>query len=224
MSDLAQDAARRPRLNRSDRRKLILDTTVILLAKHGAEGTTLRSLCREMEVAPSLLTHFFDGWHEVLAATYDMITQRFLAHLDDLTKANFPDERTRMKYLIRHYLATDWAGESTIGAMMALWQLSRTVTFLRGSFTRFLADRHRVLHPAVKALTEEAESEIDLDEVTFSFLLMMDGIWLHMSLNPGNISEEQAEELCWSWLVSRLDKKSWKSNQPIPFGARLARH
>jgi AcrR family transcriptional regulator len=224
MSELAQDAARRPRLNRTDRRKLILETTVTLLAKHGAEGTTLRSLCREMDVSPSLLTRFFDGWHEVLAATYDMITDRFLTHLDDLLKADFPDERTRMKHLIRHYLATDWAGESTIGAMIALWQLSRTVTFLRGSFTRFLADRHRVLHPAVHALAKEAESDIALDDVTVSFLLMMDGIWLHMSLNPGNISEDQGESLCWSWLVSRLEKKSWQSSESIPYSPRLAMH
>src|ERR1700734_3873642 len=100
MVDLTQVGARRLRLKGTDRRQLILDTTLSMLARRGAAATTLRGLCREMGVAPSLVTRHFAGWHEVLTATYDGITDRFMVHLTALLETEFADERARMKALI----------------------------------------------------------------------------------------------------------------------------
>ncbi len=197
---------RQKRLRHDERRRRIIDTTLTCLARHGAEGTTLRSVCREMGVAPSLVTHFFDGWHDLLFAAYEMIAEQFISQLAPLLEQDFPSERARMDELIRRYLRTDWAGENTIGANIALWQLSRSVVDLREPFSRCLEDRKRVLRQALTRLADEENARIDVDEMTTCFILMLDGVWLELSLNPGNIVEERARQLCWSWIDAVLGK------------------
>ncbi|MEJ0046696.1 MAG: TetR family transcriptional regulator C-terminal domain-containing protein [Rhodospirillales bacterium] len=194
----------RKRLGHDERRRQILETTLICLARDGADGTSLRSVCREAGVAPSLVKHFFAGWHDLLTAAYQLLTERFMAQLAPVLTADFPTARARMDVVILHYLSTDWVGDSTVGANIALWQLARSVVDLRPHFSRFLRDRTRLLHRALGALAAEAGAALDIDELTACFILMLDGIWLEQSTNPGNIKARRATEMCWFWLDAVL--------------------
>ena len=201
-------AASRPkRLRHDERRQRIIETTIACLARHGAEGASLRSVCRDMQVAPSLVTHFFGGWHDVLRAAYEWLDTQFLAALEKLLDEDFPSERARMDELIRRYLRTDWAGENTIGAYVALWQLSRSVVDLREPFSRSLEERRRVVGTALGRLADEAGARLDLDDMTTCFILMLDGVWLELSLNPGNIAEDRARGICWRWVAAVVKGK-----------------
>jgi AcrR family transcriptional regulator len=212
-SDTGVVEGRQKRLRHDERRRRIIETTLTCLARHGAEGTTLRSVCREMGVAPSLITHFFEGWHDLLFAAYEMLSEQFIAHLAPILEHTFPSERARMDELIRSYLATDWAVENNVGANIALWQLSRTVVDLRGPFTRCLEGRTRVLSQALARLAAEAGASIDVNEITTCFILMLDGVWLELSLNPGNIAEQRARQLCWTWIDAVLGEGGVKEDQ-----------
>jgi AcrR family transcriptional regulator len=190
----------RKRLSHDERRQQIIETTLACLARDGADGTSLRSVCRELGVAPSLVTHFFTGWHDLLTAAYEHLTERFMAQLMPVITKPFPSERARMNALMHCYLSTDWAGENTIGANIALWHLARRVVDLRPHFTRFLRDRTKLLRHALGSLAAENEATIDVGEMTACFILMLDGIWLELSTNPGNIKQRRAQQMCWSWL------------------------
>ena len=54
MSEAAAPPPRRRRMRHDERRQAIIETTLACLARDGAEGTSLRSVCRELGVAPSL--------------------------------------------------------------------------------------------------------------------------------------------------------------------------
>ena len=192
------------RLGHAERRRQILETTLLCLSRDGAAGTSLRSVCREMGVAPSLVTHFFEGWHDLLTAAYGMLTERFMAQLAPVLKAEFPSERARMDAVILRYLSTDWIGESTVGANIALWQLARSVVDLKPHFTKSLRERRLLLRQGLGALAKEAGATVDLTELTTCFMLMLDGIWLEMSTNPGGLREKRATQLCWFWLDTVL--------------------
>ncbi len=198
------------RFSRRERRQMTIETTLASLARHGMEGTSLRSVCRDMGVAPSLITHSFSGWHDILAAAYDQLAERFLARLSPLLVEDFPDEKQRMRAVIGAYLASDWSGDNTIGAIVAFWRMSRTVPELRAPFGRFLEDRHQLLRQAVELLAEEAGADIDADDVTAAFILMMDGIWLHVSLDPTAIAAQRAQAISWAWIVDRLGQPAWR--------------
>jgi AcrR family transcriptional regulator len=194
----------RARLSHHERHMQIIETTLACLARDGADGTSLRSVCRELGVAPSLVTHFFAGWHDLLGAAYGHLTERFMAQLASVLAEDFPNERARTTALILNYLSTDWAGENTIGANIALWQLSRSVVDLKPQFSRFLRDRTRLLRKALGKLAKEADADIKLGDLTAGFILMLDGIWLELSINPGNIRQKRATQICWFWLDAAL--------------------
>jgi AcrR family transcriptional regulator len=196
--------APRKRLAHDERRLQIIETTLACLARDGAEGTSLRSVCRELGVAPSLVAHFFTGWHDVLTAAYEFLTERFIAQLEPVLSQAYPSERARMNALIKRYLSTDWAGENTIGANMALWHLARGIVDLKPHFSRFMRDRTRLLQKALAALAAEEGAEIDVGKATACFILMLDGIWLELSTNPGSMHEKRVARMCWFWLDAVL--------------------
>jgi TetR/AcrR family transcriptional repressor of bet genes len=184
--------APRQRLSHDERRQQIIDTTLACLARNGPDGTSLRSVCRELGVAPSLVKHFFAGWHDLLIAAYAHLAERFMAQLAPVVSGPFATERARMNALVLRYLSTDWAGENTMGANIALWYLARSVEDLKPHFTRFLKDRTKLLRSAIGTLAAEEGSTVDVGEMTSCFILMLDGIWLELSVNPGNISQNRA--------------------------------
>lgn len=190
----------RKRMRHDERRRAIIETTLLCLARDGAEGASLRSVCRELGVAPSLVTHFFDSWRDLLDAAYQTLVGRLTAQLTAVVDATYPSARIRMDAVIAVYLSTDWAGENSIGASIAFWQLSRTFPELRQSFGRYLAIRRRLLRRALAALAEEKGEAVDVGRLTDGFMLMLDGIWLEISLNPGSIDAKRTRRLCWFWL------------------------
>jgi TetR/AcrR family transcriptional repressor of bet genes len=198
----------RSRLPHDARRRLIIETTLSCLARHGAEGTSLRLVCREMKVAPSLVTHFFAGWHDLLTATYGLLAERFITQLAPILARDFPTARARMDAVIRYYLGIDGAGANTMGANIAFWQLSRSVIDLKTAFGRFLADRQCMLRDVLAGLAVESGANIALDDMTACLILMMDGLWLEMSLNPGGIAEQRALQMCWAWIDAVIGQPS----------------
>jgi AcrR family transcriptional regulator len=192
------------RLLHDERRRQIIEATLACLARDGADGTSLRSVCRELGVAPSLITHFFDGWHDVLVASYGLLTESFMAQLSPVMKLPFPTAAARMEEVILRYLSTDWIGDHTVGANIALWQLSRSVPELRPSFTRFLRDRNRLMRRALGELAAERNAKLALTDLTTCFMLMLDGVWLEQSVNPGNLTERHILRMCRFWLDNMI--------------------
>jgi len=193
-------APQRKRLRHDERRRMIIDTTLLCLARDGTDGTGLRSVCRELGVAPSLVTHFFSSWRDLLDAAYRTLVGRLTEQLTQVVEADYPTARMRMDAVIAVYLSTDWAGEHSIGASIAFWQLSRNIPELRTSFGVYLVERGRLLGRALAGLVDEAGSTVDIDQLTEGLMLMLDGIWLEISLNPGSLDDARTRRLCWFWL------------------------
>ncbi len=205
---------RRKRLRPDERRQQIIETTLICLARDGADVTSLRSVCREAGVAPSLVTHFFIRWHDLLVAAYDLLVERFMAKLTPVVQAQYPSARARMEAVIEMYLSDDWARDSWIGASLAFWQLSRNIPELRVAFTRYLTVRQQLLQQALGALMDEAGVKLDIVHLTASFMLMLDGIWLEITLSPDSIAESGVRQMCWFWLDAVLASKAQPANAP----------
>jgi AcrR family transcriptional regulator len=205
--DVADNLVRpRPirRLSHDDRRRMIIETTLASLSRNGAEGTSLRSVCRTMGVAPSLMVHFFAHWEDVLLAAHGALTDHFADAMARVLQAAFPSARARMDAAIASYLSNDWNGTNSIGAWMALWQLSRRHKKLQQNFTRSLTERQELLRRALSDLAAETGAKVALDDLTDCLMLMLDGLWLEQATNPGGIQAERAEQICRQWLDRAL--------------------
>lgn len=197
---MAAVAERQLRLKPDERRQQILEATLLCLARDGAGATSLRSVCREIGVAPSLITHYFGTWHDLLRAAYDLLTERFMAALRPLLTAPFPSARARMRAIIRAYIGPEWCGGNTLGASLAFWELSRGAVDFGAPFTRFLDERRALIRRAFTQLAAEERVRLPLADMTACLLQMLDGFWLEMALNPQGMPAARAEKLCWSWI------------------------
>ena len=63
------------------RRQSLIDATAASLAELGVAGTSVRAICARAGVSPGLLTHYFDGIDDLVAATYRDVTDRVSATL-----------------------------------------------------------------------------------------------------------------------------------------------
>ena len=98
--------------------------------------------------------------------------------------------------------------------------------------------RRQLLRRALAALIEEEASPVDAGRLTEGLMLMLDGIWLEISLNPGSINESRTRRLCWFWLagsgaaahevsaaddLDRRARRPWRGGmgaQPLLWSAR----
>ena len=65
------------------RRQSLIEATARCLAKHGAQGISVRAICAEAGVSPGLLRHYFTGINDAIAEAYHWTGSRVetaLAH------------------------------------------------------------------------------------------------------------------------------------------------
>ncbi len=189
---------------------MILVATMDVLARNGADGTSLRSVCREMDVAPSLMARYFNGWHEQLAATQQLIAENCLAELTAILRVSYPSEQQRAREFIQCCLSSRWIGADMVAAIMALWEMARSVPDLQVGFEQFFGARCQLLAELLKRVSVEAGATISVQETAMALLLLVDGIWMHRMGDPAGYCEQDALDICWAWVADRLGKPEWR--------------
>lgn len=210
---LQKSAASKPRQRRlkpDDRRQQLIETTLLCLAKYGAEGTGVRQVCRELGVAPSLVNYFFDGWNDLLLSAYQALAERDIQDLQQLLAADYPSERARLRAVVERSIAPDWLSENVVGAYIALWDLSRTLKDLQAAFGRFHRERRALLAGLLERLAEECGVTADAERLAAGLVIFLDGLWLELGLNPDSIPHDEAIELCWIWVEANFPERGKK--------------
>ncbi len=215
VTELIVNLASRRGVSRIDHRQLAIEATLHALAHRGVAGTSLRGVCRDMGVAPSLILRFFPGWPELVAAAYALFTARFTARLSALLVRDFGSQQARLMEILRHYLAPEWSGDHTPDAMISFWQLSRSMAELRQPCNEFLAKREHVIRRALQLLADESGAPFDSKAAARTLVAMLDGLWLQMAVNPGVMTAEAAQELCWNFVCERLSTAGVGLVQPM---------
>jgi AcrR family transcriptional regulator len=88
------------RKNKIDvRRKEILETCYDQIEREGIDGVTLKKIGKQMDVAPSLIMHYFQNKDELIRALVDYMLERMdFVYIPHLSK--FPTARERLIFFI----------------------------------------------------------------------------------------------------------------------------
>ena len=199
---------RQRRLKPDERRGQLVEATLGCLAKYGAQRAGLRQVCRDLRVAPSLVNYFFGGWNDLLLSAYRLLEQRALDDYRRIGRAKGASARERLRTLIERNVAPDWLADEVVGAYIALWDLSRTVPELKAEFARFHRARKRIVAALFAELAGERRATRDTNLMAAGFVVFLDGLWLELGLNPGNIPPERAVQMCWIWIGNNFPERS----------------
>ena len=195
------------RLKPDERRGQLVEATLGCLARHGAQGAGLRQVCRDLQIAPSLVNYFFDGWSELLLSAYRLLAERALQEYAVIATLNGAPAGVRLRRLIERNVSPAWLSDEIVGAYLALWDLSRTVPQLKAEFTRFHRRRRRIVAKLLAEMAGERQPSRETDLMAAGLVAFLDGLWLELGLNPGNIPPSRAVQMCWLWISNHFPGK-----------------
>jgi len=191
-------------MNADDRRRSLIDATIDVLGESGAADASLRLVCKKAGVSPGLISHFFDGWHDLLTEAYLSLAGRYHASLAEAISAPGQTAEEKIKTVVDTYFSDAWLTEGTGNAYVSLWSLSRSMTGLQDPMTSHNDEMTRILCTAIQEYRPSL-TQSDAEDLGEAFLLFLNGVWMEMILNPTNITQERALALGYQWLERFLD-------------------
>ena len=191
---------KRQRLNPADRRQLMLQAARDSLAKYGAQGTGVREICKDLNVSPRLLTHYFKGKDSLFIEAYQEMAQKYLAEVQAVTGDSALSAENRLKKLFALYFSAGWSEADTIGTYTGFWSLSQTIPALKSAFETTFREQQSAFELLVRDLIEERGISIDPKPFAMFLLVFLLGVWLEMCLDPDAVDKESIQEMCWDWL------------------------
>jgi AcrR family transcriptional regulator len=178
----------RPRGDHDSRRRLVVQATCRLIARHGVEGATVRAVARELGLATRAVTRYFHSKDEMLVLALDYViaqqekvstTTRSL--VDQLFAALPTTERVRNGWRI--WVA--FLGEA-VGNPSLQRQHRRRYARLR---RLMLAELER--HAAGGTVPRAAATPVVAEQL----LALVDGIGMREAVNPGSIPARRQREM-----------------------------
>lgn len=184
------------------RKEALIAACAHCLAAHGAQGTSVRSICVEAGVSPGLLRHYFDGIDALVAATYRATGRRVAKALHEAVEsvpANNP--RGRLLAFVTASFREPIADPELLATWIAFWSLSRTDPVIGRIHQEIYEENRRDMERLI-ADCPGAPSDPRLTAVALTALV--DGLWLELSLGNAPFSVDEAESLAEKWLDSLL--------------------
>jgi DNA-binding transcriptional regulator YbjK len=182
-----------------NRRAALVDATAHALAHHGAGGISVRMVAARAGVSAGLLTHYFGGIDDLIAATYRATGTRIGALLDAAVAAAGPDPRARLRAYVDANFRAPVSEPELLATWAAFWALAGSKPHI--------AAIHDSVSAATRAQVEALLAACGARETRLAAIgltALIDGLWLERSLNPAAFSAHEAGALAERWLVALL--------------------
>jgi TetR/AcrR family transcriptional regulator, transcriptional repressor of bet genes len=182
-----------------ERRQSLVEATARCLARHGVQGTTVRSICAEAGVSPGLLRHYFAGIDDCIAAAYRWTGDRVQAALTAAVEIAPPHSRTRLLAYLTASFAPPIADAELLSTWLAFWGLTKTDPRIAVLHAEIYRDYRADLEALISAC-QPGDHRLTAVALT----ALVDGLWLELSLGNAPFTAQQANTLVEKWLDTLL--------------------
>jgi TetR/AcrR family transcriptional regulator, transcriptional repressor of bet genes len=182
-----------------ERRQSLVAATARCLARHGTQGTTVRSICAEAGVSPGLLRHYFAGIDDCIAAAYRWTGDRVQAALNAAVESAAPQPRARLLAYLTASFAPPIADSELLSTWLAFWGLTKSDPRIAALHAEIYGDYRDDLEMLLAAC-QPGDHRLTAVALT----ALVDGLWLELSLGNAPFSPAQANALVEKWLDALL--------------------
>ncbi len=162
------------------------------LAKGGILDFTIDRICAEAQVSRGLITHHFGAKDNLLAAIYETMIGQLISSVEGnvsgiggIIDGMFPDGPEQRE---------------TLRIWLALWgEIANTPALLKAHRKQYARYRAAVEN-ALGELARQRKRQPDINQAAIMFISLVDGLWLERSIDPRQISAEDARAACWRLL------------------------
>ena len=192
MMTASQKLPRFRRVAPDQRRELLIAAGMACLAKGGILGFTIERICAEAQVSRGLITHHFGAKDNLLAAIYETMIGQLLSSVEGKSGG--------IGAIINSVFPDGPESRETLRIWLALWgEIANTPALLkahRKQYTRYRA----AVESALGELARQRKRQPDIRQAAIMFISLVDGLWLERSIDPRQISAEDARAACWRLL------------------------
>ncbi len=185
-----------PRIKIRDyRRNELIDAAITSIAHHGLSDTTLATIAAQAGVSPALVSHYFDGKEELLAATLLRLTRDLATGIKSRTPIE-PSPRERLDAIIDGCLESAPLKPGAVMAWRAFWaQLP---------YHPYLASLQKLINKRFRSNIRHALAELvpddQINDVYLGLYALIDGFWIRQFIDPESFEMSDARRICHRFL------------------------
>ena len=184
-----------------NRREALIAACGRCLARHGAQGTSVRAICVEAGVSPGLLRHYFDGIDALIAATYIATGARVASALNMAVEAAGGDPHARLIAFVNANFRPPIADADLLATWLAFWSLARSDRIIGKIHDDIYAGNRRDIEQLITpCLAAPANARLAAVGLT----ALIDGLWLEVSLGNAPFTADEAEALAERWVAALM--------------------
>ena len=180
------------------RRDALIAATARCLATHGAGGVSVRVVAAAAGVSAGLVTHYFSGIDDLIAATYRATSARIGALLDAAVAAAGPDPRARLAA----YVGASFQPPVSDPELLATWAAFWSLAAAKPEIAAIHATQAAATRAQIETLIAACGSPRNIRLAAIGLSALIDGLWLERSLDPGIFSAAEAAGLADRWVDS----------------------
>jgi TetR/AcrR family transcriptional repressor of bet genes len=187
------------RFDPDDRREALVEACIRTLARRGAHGVSVRTICTEAGVSPGLLRHYFAGIDALIAQAYQTTGERVSNALEAAVACGHPgDPQSRLIAYLTASFSPPVADPDVLATWLAFWGLIRTDPAITALHAKLYADYRQRLETLLAPCLPEGR---DLRTSAIGLTALVDGLWLELSLGDAVFSPDEASGIVQSWLA-----------------------
>jgi TetR/AcrR family transcriptional regulator, transcriptional repressor of bet genes len=183
------------------RRLSLIAACARCLAARGAQGVSVRAICKEAGVSAGLLRHYFSGVDALIAETYRATGDRVERALADAVANAPPTPRARLLAYVTASFRAPIADADLLATWLAFWGLVKTDPAIAAIHD----DIYRNYRTGIETLID-AQSATPRNNrlIAVALTALVDGLWLELSLGSAPFTPEEASVLAERWLDTLL--------------------
>lgn len=194
------------RMEPNERKQLLIEATIRCLKKFGFQGTSVRKICAEANVSVGLINHHYSSKDELIAQTYQQLSDAILQGLADVCKPDELSPKEQLSAFIRQSFTQDFLDPQLIDVWITFWGATRNVSTIQAVHDKaYLAYRHLLFHALTGLAQEKNWQGFNANLAAISLSALLDGLWLESGLNPNNFTPEQAIQMCEAWVTGLIE-------------------
>jgi transcriptional repressor BetI len=197
---------RTPKFHRESpavRREALVEATLQSLKQFGHEGTSIRRISATAGVSIGLINHHFQSKSELIAAAYETLA----VALHESTRTQAQDAAATPRERLSAFFRASFAPEILDPAVFSIWLVFWSMV-MHSPEMRLVHDRtYRQYRATLESLLAELAAageapSFQLRGAAIALTALLDGLWVELSLSPGNFTARDAIGLCEDWVAA----------------------
>jgi AcrR family transcriptional regulator len=186
------------------RRRALMEATIDILAKKGVAGATVRAISAAADTSHGLIGHYYASKDDLLVAALQHLFDRLARDIGKAIQTAGDDPVARLYAWPDAMFQPAVLTATNRGAFLALWHEMRFNPAVKEANRQLYVGYRERCEQHFRAAAEAKGLEIDTYHAAVGLVALIDGLWLELSIEVGQVTPEGAAALCQEFIDQRL--------------------